>query len=253
MSATAKLKRAKKHFADLKEVIEIYHRNSPFQAVGENEVETGDLVYRLKINHPPPAEELASIFGDLIHNLHSTLDLRIFELVIANGNAPTKNTSFPFCVSPQQFQECCNRSLLGLSAPQAKIVESLNSYKGGNGLLWELHFQDIIDKHRQLLIAGSAHHSVEIDVTAPLRRMNPGFDIPPMGIALSPADREFPLTDGYELYRVMKQARDDGADEKAIFRFEVAYSDGSNVYGEPLLPRAEAFIGVVEGVLSTLN
>lgn len=253
MSAIAKLNRGKEHLARLRQVIDEYHASAPFSGVCEEEKETGDLVYRVKIIKPVPSEELGLLVGDLVHNLHSALDLRVSELVVANGNTPTKDHAFPFSRIAQEIQNVAARCLIGVSPAHTQLIIGLSPYQGGNDLLWELHYLDILDKHRQLIIAGSAQQSVIIDTSAMLRKMRPEWNIPEMPIAIRPAERDFPLVDGAELFRVKKAARTEGVEGKVGFPFEIAYSDGNNAYGEALLPKMEAMANEVERVLTQLQ
>ncbi len=253
MSAIAKLNRGKEHLARLRQVIDEYHASTPFRALCEEEKETGDLVYRVKIIKPVPSEELGLLVGDLIHNLHSALDLRISELVVANGNTPTRDNAFPFSKTAQEIQNVSTRCLIGVSTTQAQLIIGLNPFQGGNSLLWELHHLDILDKHRQLIITGSAQRSVIIDPSVRFRKMQPEWNIPGISIAIQPVERVFPLVDGVELFRVKKVARTEGLEEKVGFHFEIAYSDRNNAYGEVLLSKMEAMVTEVERVLTQLQ
>ena len=252
MSATAKLERAKKHLIDLKAGIEKFHKSVPFEVFKE-ENEAGDLVFRVKIHKAVPEGEWSLIVGDLVHNLRAALDLRISELVRANGNAISRDHAFPFANNVHDYQRVSGGRLVGLTPSQIQTVDSLNPYGGGNSLLWELHTLDILDKHRQLIISGSAQQSVIVDPTEILRKMQPDWNIPSMPIALRPAERDFPLKDGSELFSIKKAARSDGVGENVGFPFEIAYSDGSNTYGEPLVPKMEALVTEVKRILGLLN
>jgi hypothetical protein len=252
MSALAKLKRAKEHLNTLKQAIETFHKSAPFEAFTE-ENKDGDLIFRVRIHKAVPEEEWSLLVGDLIHNLRSALDLRVSELVLANGNPVTRDHAFPLANSAQDYQRVSKGRLVGLTTSQIQVIDSLNPYGGGNTLLYELHALDILDKHRQLIIAGSAQQSVVIDPTELLRKMQADFEIPPMPIAIRPAERDFPLKDGSELFSIKKAARADGVGEKVGFPFEIAYSDGNNPYGEPLIPKMEALTTEVERILGLLK
>jgi hypothetical protein len=252
MSAIAKLNRAKKHFSDLAKTIHEYHSSVPFNAICEDEA--GDLVYRVKINKPVPAIELSLIIGDLIHNLHSALDLRISELVISNGNIVTRGNAFLFAENMSEIEKIYPSRLEGLSLNHIQKVIALKPYKNGNPLLWELHHLDIIDKHRELIIAGSAQESVIIDPSFFMKSMNPELDIPEMPIAIKAGAPSFPLTDGTEIFCIKKPARSvNDFEQKVGFSFQISYSDGTNIHGEPLIPKMEEMIKEVENILNQLQ
>jgi hypothetical protein len=76
-------------------------------------------------------------------------------------------------------------------------IESLTPYKGGNDLLWQINELNNIDKHRILLVTGSAVHSMDImpmlaqSAPEPLRShmANQNFFV-------KPADNLYPLEIG---------------------------------------------------------
>lgn len=71
-------------------------------------------------------------------------------------------------------------------------------------------------------------------------------EIPSLPIALNPADKQWPLNDGAEIYRVMDAARSSHRDEDVQFTFGIAFGEGEVVQGEPLIPTLHQLVNSVE-------
>jgi len=239
----AKIERAQEHLGKLESEVRAFLQTNPYQAVGEDDPETGDWRVLVRVREEPPLRWSATI-GDVIHNLRSSLDLLVWQLVIANGGEPNEFTGFPIFKSADEFEKHSPGRLKGASEEAVRLMKELKSYQGGNNTLWQLHQLDIIDKHRLLIPVGSAHRNVVIDMSKGLRQTSPGWDIPPMPIALEPSDRQFPLKDGAEIFRVKAQARGRG-DMDPKFTFEIAFGEGEIIDGEPLVPTLSKFVDVV--------
>lgn len=109
-----------------------------------------------RIRKPVPLD-LSAIIGDVVHNLRSTLDLLVCDLVRSAGKS-TKRVYFPFCDTltdlPRVIKE---RNLHHAGADVVDTIERLRPYKGGNVALRAVHDMDIEDKHRALLpVIGAA-------------------------------------------------------------------------------------------------
>jgi hypothetical protein len=97
---------------------------------------------------------LALIIGDAIHNLHTALDLAIYELVRDRlKGVSMAEVSFPFNKSRDEFITS-GRSRKIAQASSAIfdfLATSVKPYKGGNDHLYALHRLDILDKHWSLI------------------------------------------------------------------------------------------------------
>ncbi len=61
-------------------------------------------------------------------------------------------------------------------------------------------------------------------------------------IHLNPADRQFPLKDGAEVYRVTAGAREPDGEHNPEFRFEIAFGEGEEIQGDPIVPTLDQFV-----------
>lgn len=90
-----KVERAKKHIGDLDPKVLAFLVRRPYKTVSEDDPETGDQVWYIKIAETPPIQ-WGAIVGDVIHNLRSSLDVLVNQLVYASGWTPSDNLGFPF-------------------------------------------------------------------------------------------------------------------------------------------------------------
>ncbi len=71
-----------------------------------------------------------------------------------------------------------------------------------------------------------------------------------MSVFLIPADRGFPLKEGFELFI---GAVDEKPNPKQQFRFEVALSEPGIIEGKPLLETIHQLTALVEGIATALR
>ncbi len=82
---------------------------------------------------------------------------------------------------------------------------------------------------------------------------NPAFSgrvFPKVDLFLKPADRDFPLKPGHELF---VDAPDAEADEKMQFRFEIAFGEPQIAEGEPLLDTLHQTATSVEEIVTSFR
>ena len=194
--------------------------------------DAGDLVYRIKINSSVPIG-WSAIVGDIVHNIRSSLDLIVWQLIIQNGNTPGMNTRFPIGIKETGYGKQLRDSLRGANENAKRLVRRLKPYPGGNTILTQLHALDICDKHHLTLIVGSAHKHVLLTPKLTADWIPKDFQFPTF--AINPADRQFPLSDGKEVFRIKKAARHGGGLGDFGLVFELAFGDVEEVKGLPLL------------------
>jgi len=244
-----KVERAKEHFQQLEANIKTFHASKPYRIVVEEESQSGDQLYRVKIKKQPPPM-WATIIGDIVHNLRSALDLLVNDAVRANGNTPNRDTGFPVYKSADAFKSGFSGKVRGASTKAINVIRNLEPYKDGNEALWHIHCLDIADKHRLILSVGSAYRNfnVVLKMRVPWAE---GEIVESPPIAIRPADRLYPLKNGAVVMCVKAAARmshsNDAPDYQFIF--EVAFGDGEIVQGEPVLPTLQQLIKSVEDVI----
>jgi hypothetical protein len=245
-----KLARAARHIDELNEVASKYLQDKPY-SIESVEESNGDLVWRLNIDRPVPLE-WSAIVGDSVHNMRTALDLIVWQLVEANGNQPSRDTCFPIASgSGAQFEKALCRSLFGASDQAVKLVKRLKPYAGGNQTLSQLHALDVVDKHRLVLVVGAANKQLIVKMKMKVPWAEKPVEFPPIG--LNPADRQFPLTQGEEVFRICAAARSSDVLSEHAVVFELAFGDVNEVQGHPLIPTLQSMHRHVSRIIDAIG
>jgi hypothetical protein len=245
IGAKIKIERAKKHIFDLKTEIEAFHARQPYRLFSDEDPQAGQRVFRIKIREEVPPM-WGAIVGDATHNLRSSLDLMMNELVVAAGNRPHRLTQFPMGEEIKELKPSFLAKIKGAGSKAERLIKRLKPYDGGSELgsaLWRLHEIDIRDKHRLLVPVGAAHR--DMTVRFPIKPAAfPDIEFPP--ITMRPADRQFPLKDGAEIYReplVM------AVESNPKVTVEIAFGEGQIFEGEAVFPTLTQLVELTERVV----
>ncbi len=226
--------------------------NNPYE-----EPDTGDLVHRVEVFDQPPLF-WSAIAGDCVHNLRSSLDLLVCEMVRANGRPVTPDTAFYIAKSADAFKSGYNGKIQGTPKCAVDLIKKAKPYQGADNPFWRLHQLDIADKHKLLVPVGMAHKDTTITYTmADVLEANPGVttfklhELPTAEtIGIDVPQLTFPLEDGAEIYRIPAPLRTDPVAQMHMnpeFAFEVAFGEVEVVEGEPIIPTLGGLITFVEG------
>ena len=159
----AKLARAREHVQTLKPELAAFYGGKPYRAVYECDPNSGEHIWRLKIDHMPPVR-LSVVVGDVVHNFRSALDHLIWQLSLLTTPNPYKRSEFPvydFKVHPAEpkrndcFDNDGKRKIQHVPIEAQKLIESAQPYQRGNPygvFLALLHEIDIADKHRITIV-----------------------------------------------------------------------------------------------------
>lgn len=143
-----KIERAKKHLRDLDAQLAEFGDLEQHVLLGDVNPATGASVKETNLR-VLPADAIGAA-GDIAHNLRTALDHLAYQLVLANGGTPTKQTGFPIFEDVTAYDRYKARKVEGMSPLAIEAIDSLKPYGGGNEPLWRLHQLDNIDKHRML-------------------------------------------------------------------------------------------------------
>lgn len=253
----AKIRRAEKHLADLRSEIAAHSEANPYTVVCERHPERG-LLYRVKPWPPPIPESVPLIFGDLVHNLRSGLDIMICDLVRNHRPEDLGDwTGFPVVTHAKSLPSQVGSKVKGSRNAVQKAVMGHKPYKGGNPSLWQLHRLNILDKHRLILTTVLANESVNIGkmLTGTMRRLiatepdaDEWGDMPDMDLWLRPAR---PCDD--EGGVVFGAGVDAEPQDDMEFRLHVALHEPGLVECEPLIPFATQLLRFVEGLVHSFD
>ena len=148
-SAWNKIQRADEHFRMLDKEIMFTVDPKSYATVHEFDAKAKQYIWKLR-DDPPELSRLSLLIGDGVHNLRAALDHMIWQLVITNGQSPTKRNEFPIFDSETGYMKGNRPKLNGISENAKCLIQGLKPYKGGDDALWLIHKIDIIDKHRYL-------------------------------------------------------------------------------------------------------
>jgi hypothetical protein len=145
-SAKLKLQRADYHISELERQFAAFVAEKPHRFIVQSDLNTGHLGIRIRfVKEVPPA--FALIIGDAIHNLRSSLDHAIWELVGIDHGTQDRHLKFPTGDTRISFEASCN----GIKTPgqwAKDAIKSTEAFIEGRGMdLYNLNILDNADKH----------------------------------------------------------------------------------------------------------
>lgn len=179
-----KLQRALFHIQALNEAIKGFRQSETHGLIREDDPKTGEGVWYLDVPDHPPVT-WSPVVGDILHNLHSTLDHLTWRLAVrANyGHEPDSSTraTFPIFKQRSRFWKKGKRSgkqgwgaatgataLLTLPGDARRLVLAVQPYKNGNRAeshpLWHLHTLSNEDKHKTLHVVQAAIVDYDLEI-----------------------------------------------------------------------------------------
>ena len=107
---------------------------------------------KVKKNKPIP-DSFSLIIGDAVHNLRSSLDQLMWEVLAPFSPDPEK-VQFPFCKKADRLKSVIKNREAHLAGPQViKAIEDAKPYPCSDNTLFGIHQMDIADKHKLLIEA----------------------------------------------------------------------------------------------------
>lgn len=193
----AKLHRANFHLDAYNDLWESFLEREPYSVIFEFDSQTGWHYFRWREAETPPRVELGLIVGDLLNNLRASLDHLVWQLVLANGGTPTKQTAFPRVMKESDWSSARNQRLAGVADEWASAIKELQPFRRPERP--ELHWLAILDhvnninKHRTLPI---------VIVTAPVWSVDVNLEEVGAGEEMEYTYSADPIEDGVELFRL---------------------------------------------------
>jgi hypothetical protein len=171
--ATLKLQRANANLNALKMSIDRSRKRYPSEAIAYINRDAGFCIFAVELD--PPPSHWAPLIGDVLHNIHSSLDHLIWELIRRRnyGFAPAPETraSFPIFPNRSKFwakskkgkHRWTSRSgaatLLQVPGDARRLILEVQPYndRHRDHPLWHLYWLSNADKHQTLHYV---HHAV---------------------------------------------------------------------------------------------
>jgi hypothetical protein len=236
-----KVKRAKKHIADLESAIRSFLDEKPYTLATKPHpiAEIHHTTLYVSDVKPVP-DDISLIIGDAVHNLRASLDYLMWQLVEAGGGVPNRNIYFPISDTPQQYQSAIGNGEIQKIVPDAlDIIGSVQPYKTADQTLWLLHQLDIIDKHRLLLTVTASMDKWGVDLA---KGINMWFN----------EDRFIPLIAGYEVVNIPTSTYNK-PDQDFQLGVDIAFGESEIPEGELVLYTLNKLADFVDALVGQLN
>jgi hypothetical protein len=117
-------------------------------------------------DEPETLYEYSVVVGEVVHNLRSSLDHLVWQLVIANGGTPDRKNAFPIISKESDYRKQSESKLRGMTDGQRQTIEGVQPFGDNTNIgphLGMLHAICNIDKHRHLNVV-STHSMVSAHV-----------------------------------------------------------------------------------------
>lgn len=204
----AKLTWARHHLEALNQATQTILKSYRDNIVSEFDDNTGEEVWIFHGKVEAIPVEISLLIGDCLYNLRSALDYLVWQLVLAEGNTPTRANAFPIGETEKWLKSAGRTYLRGVGATAQTRIARLKPYKGGDDLLYALHSLMNIDKHRHL-------HVTIVSLLYAMYVVDDENPIKPTSVNLGP------VKEGAELLRRPKEAME----MNATLVLEVVFSE----------------------------
>lgn len=149
LAAFAKLERSVAQIGDFNDRISAFFQTNPYQVLAELNADRTCQVWKWRLARKLPLE-WAVIAGEILHNLRSPIDQVVAAVAVLHCGQES-GVAFPFGRNLQEFETALGKQKK-LPADARDLIRALKPYKGGNDLLWALHYLNKRDKHRSHLV-----------------------------------------------------------------------------------------------------
>lgn len=164
---------ARNYAEELKETSDAFMRQNEEGSAVKVERDPNAGWLRVSVHLPDGfPDNLGRIVGGGLHQLRSALDNLAYQLVLAGGGTPDKQTAFPILETcPEgEFAAKTDRRLKGMSGTAKAAIEGLQPYNAwpehpDNSMIWLINELNNIDKHRIAHLACLWIAKCEVDVT----------------------------------------------------------------------------------------
>lgn len=235
----SKLEWAERHLLALHAEIKAAFPREAFEIERERDPMTNRVIHRVtKIPKIPPA--IPAMSGDVLQNLRSALDHLAYQLFRHHSGekASARHICFPIFDDESNYLSQRGKKLEGIHPHSIAAIDQVKPYKGGNDVLWRLHKLNNIDKHRTLITAGTALHSIFIgerlislfkeQEISPLKPNAPADQI---NFQVRPTNKKFPVKVGDILFNGIVSEKDG---DKLGYSFQLSFGEPGVIEGEPL-------------------
>lgn len=141
---------AKTHVDNLESAIGDFRSENRHAIRREDDLQKGEASFYVE-SVPAIPVEIPLRLSDAIHNLRSTLDHLVHAVVAKAEGTIDENTGFPISKTSKDFKSVLMSRIKGARQECYKVIERIEPYPSGTGRwAWELHYLDILEKHKLL-------------------------------------------------------------------------------------------------------
>ncbi len=164
----AKLRRTEKHIQTIAGEADKLCEDVLAGIVREVHEDVDEQVWVYRGEMPNVPVDWSVIIGEILHNLRSSLDHLVWQLVLDNGHPPGRFNEFPITTDCDGWRKAKKRgSLKGVSQKHEELIARLQPYTGGMGLPFNVAILEAIrklsniEKHRHLVVAVVASNGTD--------------------------------------------------------------------------------------------
>jgi hypothetical protein len=238
-----KVDRAYKHLTDLQLETQRFFRSPyPYEILPEDNPETGERTYYLRVHKEIPPE-FSALIGDIAQNLRSALDHLAWHLVQSSPAFPKakeRDVYFPIFETASDYRKGKMKKIAGMTQGAIDAIDAVKPYCRldtvgiGNPALYWLSVINNQDKHRLLIPVGAAApaHSITKSRRAEwAHALKNAFGSPDADVMIPSLVPAGPLENGSKLCTLPIREVDD--DMK--FRFQIAFGEPPGIRGKEVL------------------
>lgn len=257
-----KVRRADIHLHELIAAITAFLDRKPYGLLRDFDPQNNLHTVRASIaDQPDPA--IASIVGDILHNLRAALDHLAVDLTREGFRLKGERMSrtafdeagFPVYANRALFETSGSKKIKNWPPVAQTLIAELEPFKDGGHEwstdLWCLHQLDILDKHKMLVPAASLAYDLSWS-TGPTEAAlkEKGFwNSGPFRLAAY-NERTFPAKDGDVIVAI--ESADPDFQFNLGANFEVAFGTEQVLDGEPVLITLQRLGRVVDSIIETM-
>jgi hypothetical protein len=226
-----KLERAEHHVRNLEQTTRAFRESKPYSIGAKPHKEprmkhTTLFVERLD----PIPDDIPLIVGDAVHNLRSALDHLAWQLVLANGEKPTRDTYFPI-QDPGKVDTApfALGKVRGMCEGAKELICKIQPGNTNDATLWNLHTLDIADKHHLVLAAQFGSHNWSVNALGSGDELQ--FDKP-----------IFPLVEGQEITNLPTATYSQQKNDDFQLSIDIAFGESEVMAGEPILASLDCMV-----------
>jgi hypothetical protein len=180
LGSKLKIGRAKSHIQNLQTAIEAFNASHPYQLTHEIDPNTGENVYRIRVDKDIP-DNWSALIGDAVHNLRTVLDYLVCDLVRGDVDVDAWDKGFPIKERAKRFNSGAVSKIRGVGPKAERLILRLKACERWNMPMWCLHWLDIVDKHNAIVPTTSATVEVQAKVGVPGMFLGPDGNIRLLG------------------------------------------------------------------------